>query len=956
MVSNVTEQLLKLFWGKARSTSDNSEKEKLELYPAIYHMIDVALVAEAIIDQLSEQERELVCSPFIDNEDPVAILICLIALHDIGKITPGFQQKLAGRVTLPFDTEAYPINDYSGYESSHSKSGVCILSRYLKSKVPTLGGIAAKKVTVSLASAVASHHGTILWNKSYAGKPIKSHGAENWIDLQIKACDWVSQFFDVDWQKVNIDNSKVTKEWFVYCAGLCSVADWIGSDDEKFDYIDDYYSELTNRKRGAQALVTKLSLKCANLSSYESNKNQPISFDSRFGFKPNALQTFIGAISKQSQPSKLTVIETPMGSGKTEGALYLAESLIRYHGYQGLYIAMPSQATANQLFTRTSNFVDKLPDKTGKIQSHLLHSNAELNDDYQEIRAASVDFGQGRQGGKYNDIVANQWFVGRKKKLLSSFAVGTIDQAVMSGLKLDHFFVRLFSLSGRVLCVDECHAIDSFQLRQLCNLLGWAGLLNIPVILLSATLPESMRLQLCQAYMGDKSLTLASKPYPRVTYVNENNQVKTESLLEQFKQETADKNKSYNIELRPTAQQFIIHNMADDALTMLTKAQGGVITCLVNTVNHAQALTRLVKKKLVEMESSVEVEVITFHARYPIRQRLEIEEKIVELLGPNNSEREKHNPNRPTNNKAVILIGTSVLEQSLNYCSDVFLTELAPMDLILQRLGRLHRHSVNDYVRPELFKQAKAYVYLPEGELTEENQETWLDKGSAFIYAKSILVKTVEVLRNKANEQQQLSVSLPEHIDGFVNDVYEEEIDWQNIGQEANLIAEDWQFLDNYENKTKSSIASGMLFNVNTEWDKLLAYANDGNQSDREETVSTRLAAPSITLVFFKQNAQGFWTTCVDNFVVNLTKGNNQETIKHLKQSAINISHIQWQQHFSAENYQCEYWQQDTKQKQIWQKSSLLFGCVPVCLDANNQYSAEGIGKLTLDQGLGLCW
>ena len=229
-------------------------------------------------------------------------------------------------------------------------------------------------------------------------------------------------------------------------------------------------------------------------------------FRELFGFDPRPMQQAVVELAEQLQEPSLVIIEAPTGEGKTEAALYLADHWSRVCQQRGLYVAMPTMATSNQMFGRVTTVLgQRYP--TELVNVHLVHSQALWRDDMQALRLDTADE---RQGGT---VAAMAWFLPRKRTLLAPFGVGTVDQALLSVLQARHFFVRLFGLSHKTVIFDEVHAYDTYMSTIFQRLLGWLRAVGTSVVILSATLPAQTRRELLQAYTGDPDA-----PYPQVSY------------------------------------------------------------------------------------------------------------------------------------------------------------------------------------------------------------------------------------------------------------------------------------------------------------------------------------------------------------------------------------------------------------------------------------------------------
>lgn len=975
-----SEALLRQFWGKSTET---------ESYPAIYHMMDVALVAQQLLQSLSAKEREFALAPFAKSSSPESVYLMFIALHDIGKLTPEFQYMRED--ILEFDTKVYRNKHH---QAKHGATGLQFLVPFLQQRLPELS-LAQRKLLVTF---TVSHHGKF----EFAGRFRNTGRAgEPWYDLKASAVQWLLEQFSLNWQDIHVEPQFLTNNWIAYNAGLCCVADWIGSDKhpERFPYstASSYQSIYQDRKRRAIKAIAYLNLKVAFHKG-----DTPLSFEQVFGFAPRLAQKKAEEIASQSNPSMLTIIETEMGSGKTECALYLAERLMQSGHSKGFYIAMPSQATANQLFTRTTQFLQNHPEDFKSVETHLMHGNAELCESYRELQAASV--GDPDKQQNLVAVIASSWFCSRKTGLLSSCAVGTIDQLLMAGLNIRHNFVRLFGLAGRTVILDEVHSLDAYQTEMLENLLCWLAMLRCPVVILSATLPKSMRLKLMQAYDNgqvhrenrtgqalqnqDIPLSQIDVPYPRMSWFDNNGKATACSFSPDIMaaQKASDKTSGKK---RTSEKQIVLHHAAHHQIAMdmarcvvqhVNEANGqDVMVCILNTVGEAQALYHLLQQQIneafsVEQTEFSAPELLLFHSRFMLGDKLNIEKEVERLIGPNQEQRNAVNPNRPCHHQGLILIGTQVLEQSLNFDASVMFTACPPIDLLLQRMGRLHRFVVNDSVRHPMYKTPKMHTWLADYQLPNKraengqeaiNQSDAYDKfgASGLIYPEYILTQTASFLRSQAIERT-LYFDAVRDMDLWIESVYGD-VSHESTDSSENL----WEqrFMYRNEMKTMAMLAGEQLFKGDEDTEHLITHCDNFHDEDNIK-ISTRLATRSVTLIFVKQQQdqkdekdQKQWLTCFDSAPCLLSSQKslyikNLYTIQHLKRSGTNISNPFWVDYFTAETYHPKMWQQHPEQKLLWQKTALLYGCVVVCVDEDKQFHDPTIGKLWLEPDTGLNW
>ncbi|MGE0284062.1 MAG: CRISPR-associated helicase Cas3', partial [Rhizobiaceae bacterium] len=377
----------------------------------------------------------------------------------------------------------------------------------------------------------------------------------------------------------------------------------------------------------------------------------------------------------------------------------------------------------------------------------LLHGGALLNDHYQQLKPGGI-FDEATGG----EVRAGEWFTHKKRALLSEYGVGTIDQALLTILPVRHQFVRLWGLANRVVVFDEIHAYDAYTGTLLLHLLRWLLALGSSVVLLSATLPPQIRRQLAE-------LTGAKPPeneatYPRLS-VYQNGQAVRQIAFD------ADPERRLRLTLAPiTADLPAIKVALDQRL-----AQGGYALALLNTVQRAQQLYRdygegeplIIDGEPVGKRLADDTEVYLFHARFPADQRQRREDAVLKLFGPPIKDEANARAGRK------ILIATQVAEQSLDLDFDLIVTDLAPIDLLLQRAGRLWRHRRD--VRP-LTEPVLIVAGLAEDPPPSFGKPLWW----GAVYREDVLLRTRSLLRDKTNMQ------LPDEIDTLVATVYEEEV------------------------------------------------------------------------------------------------------------------------------------------------------------------------------------
>lgn len=420
-------------------------------------------------------------------------------------------------------------------------------------------------------------------------------------------------------------------------------------------------------------------------------------------------------------PAMLTIIEAPMGEGKTEAALYLAGRLCETFEKRGIYMALPTAATSNQMVDRVRHMLEA--HQSGKAR--LLHSMAWLIDD----RSLPAEVFETDDAPSAED-----WLRPLRRGMLSENAVGTVDQAMAAALRIKYGFLRLAGLENKVLIIDEIHAYDLFMSTIIARLLEWCRALRIPVILLSATMQAQQKKKYLACY-GIRDVK-TEEAYPLITQVSEAGQVRETKIIDVYMKG------SFRFIPRPLGS-----DPAAVAGYAIGRASGGGCICvMLNTVRQAQAVYRELKRR-------GETQVMLFHARFTAKRRAEIEAQCIKVFGKGGARPER-----------MILVCTQVVEQSLDVDFDAMITQLAPMDLLLQRSGRVHRHGDNR--RPAGMERPEIDVIVPESGSTMDVDKRFRQIGG--VYRPSVMKSTEQLLG------QGRMVSVPEDVRMCVEEAYKD--------------------------------------------------------------------------------------------------------------------------------------------------------------------------------------
>ena len=431
-------------------------------------------------------------------------------------------------------------------------------------------------------------------------------------------------------------------------------------------------------------------------------------------------------IAAQTETPGVMILEAPMGHGKTEAALSAAEILMNRFQLGGAAFFLPSQATSNAMFARMTQWAQHQPDAV-RVAVELIHAQAAFNAEFAALDAGSVRVAQDEPVAE--SLTVHSFFRGRKTGLLANLVVGTVDQLLMAALQQKHVMLRQLGLTGKVVIIDECHAYDAYMNVYLDRVLNWLGAYRVPVILLSATLPGKRRAQLLRAYLGERRSggeeVETAQEYPLLSRT-QGNEILMEAIPAQ--------GQSRCVAIRKTEEESALA----EAGRIL---EHGCVGMIVNTVKRAQMLREKLKTRYPNAE------ILMDHSQFLVSDRLEHEQEILRRVG-------KHSDGKTR--KGVLVIGTQVLEQSLDLDFDLLITDLCPMDLLLQRIGRLHRHK---RTRPTEAAEARCLVLNAQGEL---------DGGSRAVYGDYLLLRTREILPE--------TIRLPEDISPLVQKTYDEDL------------------------------------------------------------------------------------------------------------------------------------------------------------------------------------
>ena len=849
--------------------------------PLWIHHIDTYNVMQYLLDEFVSDSITISCA--LDRTILKKTALFLSLVHDIGKATVGFQYKIAFNVPQRAQLLKHYLDipdrmDVTEIQNTpHAYTGESIL---IFNGCPE-----------SIAAVVGSHHG------------VPAELAE---DLTCDRRDIVGYrvyFGDTDKNRSNLEGSwncmiqeALVKSGFdsirelpdinaqaqMLLCGLLITADWIASNTELFPLIsiDDDDIQIDFEKRTLNALDN---LNFTEQWNAERTTYSDKDFEETFGFLPRAVQKCIIEIAQNADHPGLFILEAPMGCGKTEAALSCAELIASKCKKNGLFFGMPTQATANGIFPRVINWAEKQSEEFYHCVQ-LQHGNAALNETFQKIQKGIPE--EESDSG----IIVHSWFCDSKKSCLADFVVATVDQLLMLALKRRHIMLLHLGLSEKVVIIDEVHAYDAYMNQYLERALQWLGAYHTPVILLSATLPSKRRMSLVRAYLDLKTsdeIFEKNISYPLLTWTDGG------KIMQKALPYNADKK---TIHISKCNDKDIIE------IVRSAVSSGGCVGIIMNTVSRAQSTAKLIKNEITD-------NVLLYHAQYIMPDRAAKEETLLERIG-SDSKSEKR--------QGLVVIGTQVLEQSLDIDFDILITDICPVDLLLQRIGRLHRHTRK---RPDELKISVCYV------LTDEYEDD--NSGSKSIYGTWLLEETLEHIPDM--------VTLPDDISPLVQKVYDS--------------FDDSDEYKNYKNKKDISVRKASSFLLKKPTCRNIHGMLERTVNDSQAEASVRDGTSSIEVLALKLYRDGTIGFLDDR---KLSGAMTEEECRRIASQSLRLP-SRFSGKWCIDNTIAELENKCKPYTSAWQKQYLLKDKLVLFFDENNETELAGY-KLRYDFIYGLTY
>ncbi len=812
------------YWGKAQKDSqENDDTPKYHLLP--YHCLDVAAVADVWWQNSHSLRQQFMGITGLDEEQTHAWLRFFIALHDYGKFDLRFQRKAkkAWEIVNP-ELSAIPtqLNELAIRNYYHGPAGLYWFYQDFQERFSSGDGYYVEDNEdwdgwYSWLAPVVGHHGVVPKDDEKDARNYYqlAAGLEQLLEaFKTTRHQWLKALEELFLTPANLSLNdtppllKTTKNKqspSTMLAGFCAVSDWLGS-SERFVYDDQPCDDLKlwyeNRLEKAESTLQDAGV-ISQIQPYQ-NIEALLS-----GHKPRQVQCLIDQLPKTQG---LTLIEASTGSGKTEAALAYAWQLLALGLADSIVFALPTQATANAMLNRLERAAPLLfANQTNVV---LAHGRAKYQEHFINLKQACRP--RTAQGEEEAWVQCGNWLAqSRKRVFLGQIGVCTVDQVLVSVLPVKHKFVRGFGIGRSVLIIDEVHAYDSYMYGLLEAVLEQQRLAGGSAILLSATLPYQQKAQLAKAWACQ--LYAEKKAYPLINHCSNG---KTCSFDLTDRPEQHPKPTTVQLELIKAPQLIPDDGFIQRILDAV--AQNAQVCLVCNLVAVAQELYQRIAEQMGKDRRFTEDQCLLFHSRFIFAHRQEKEQSVLDLFGV---------PSKPADarRKGHVLIATQVVEQSLDLDFDWLITQLCPVDLLFQRMGRLHRHATNNALRPLQFAQPICTVLLP----IEDNYEL-----HELIYGNSRVLWRTQQFLQQAPESQ---VSFPAAYRDWIEPVYDEDT-WLD---EPECVQKSYQQFLTDRDSSRYNALSNVKRNPNLD-------DNDSNVS-----VLTRDGEMSLNLVPFYTDTQG---------------------------------------------------------------------------------------------------
>ena len=817
-IENLAQACRELIAKSERRHSENQDGE-IELFylPLSVHLLDCGSVMGLLFDhRLSSQEKALFRQETGSDEGSRKLFVLAGMTHDFGKATAAFQGMIHHSLSLP-DPARFPVIQtvQSTVSHRHDFLGMLILLKLgFSQPFASVCGSHHGKTQAGMSSAEIRRMDKLYYEPLYGGRNPKY--ASCWQQIWEEMSSSVLAIVGIE----DVSHiPKLSKEVLLVLSGWLSAGDRIASNSSWFPLLplgQDFDPKEYGERVQAGWKKAEFPEKWRNADLLDQERV----FQETFGFPPNTLQKEVISDALSVRKPGLMIIEAPMGMGKTEAALEAANIFSSRSGSGGVFIGLPTQATANGLLDRFLSWSTK---EAGTVPAmfRLMHSASRMNESYIKLPTQPKIDGDNPDGT--GNLFVHKWMQNNYLGLFSDFVIGTVDQILMSALDHRYVSLRQAAMAGKTIIIDEVHAYDEYMTEYLDSLLTWLGALHTPVILLSATLSSGRRTKLVEAYLKGEDpekrevhLPTIKTSYPSVVwtdadqiFMNKAVVPVPESVIRIDKETSGSADQEHDLIVRLLKEKL---------------EKGGNAGVVVNTVKEAQCLSEILKKAFPEFE------ILTVHSNMTMDDRKKAEQELISRLGKKSIEKKSIEKEQDH----LIVVGTQVIEQSLDIDFDYMISQPAPVDLLLQRAGRLHRHSGR---KRSLLLESPEFVVL-------DRKGGFYDPGSEAIYTPFLLERTMKILPDQ--------IRLPQDVQPLIEEVYRR----PELADLSDKERRDYEDLEKLKDRLRSL---ARLYTLDLTEEEVVPKGINGlmkNQAIRTESdaqASVRLIDPSLEVILIKE-------------------------------------------------------------------------------------------------------
>lgn len=745
------------------------------------HLTDAGNVARALWEEWLPQSAKRTIMESVGSEELAKKLaVFFVAGHDVGKAAASFQGMVPA-LADPVYRAGWPEMVYGAEVRAlkHATISAASLVDWLVGK-----GVMPFEVE-TFVTIVAGHHG-VFPSAAALGQcaSVLQLDKDEWVQGRLRLWDDVAAFAgleDSDW--LNMPEGGLSESAQLVLTGFIVVCDWIASNEKLFPYPVMGAGKSDDRESESRWNRALDDLDFPGPWVADPPEDMGRLFGDRFDLPPGATPRPMQLAASEhaaslTEPS-LMLIEAPTGEGKTEAALAAAEVLAAKFGAGGVMVALPTQATSDAMFSRILAWLSRTIGDRRRAVAALCHGKAVFNDEYRGLMrgTGSAVRGIGGEHSAAGDIEAHWWFRGRRQSVLANFTVGTIDQFLFSALKSRFVMLRHLGLVGKVVVLDEIHSADEYMSVYLDRALEWMGAHGVPVIALSATLSPARRCALLAAYRNGRELASGVPSQERMNEAGLDD-AREDGAFPLITSISTGAPQLVHPQRSGRASTVELEFIGDDLQGRVNRVakevvDGGCVVVVCNTVGRAQETYYALRAELGWNPGEIRL----LHSRFMAVDRRVRELELQELVG-------KHGK-RPDR---LIVVATQVIEQSLDVDFDLMFTDLAPMDLLIQRMGRLHRHEGRN--RPESMRTPRMLIT---GATVELGAVPQFPRGSEAVYGKALLLRTVAAL-GAHHGDGALTVNSPGDVAALVRATYADtagvpegwEDDWSKAEKKRN--------------------------------------------------------------------------------------------------------------------------------------------------------------------------